>query len=130
MFIARRQRFPKLNAELYKLDNAGSINIWLLTEPELFDRDQLSQRAKALVAETANHYEVLGPAKRAVLFSMLDDPLSEARANAGQLLKLLGGRGVDIDSRWGGVFRSALVRWRGCGRQLIRQTAFALTFDA
>lgn len=96
----------------------------------LFDRYQTSQGAKALVAETANHYEVLGAAKGAVLFPVLDYLLSEASTNARQLLKLLGRRGVEIDSRWRLAFRKDLVRWRDPGRQLIRQTAFALTLDA
>ena len=65
------------------------------------NRDQLSQRAKAFVTQTANHYEVLGTAKGPPLFAVLDYPLSEARANAGQLLKLFGRCGVDIDSCWG-----------------------------
>jgi len=96
----------------------------------LLNRYQISQRAKAFVAETANHYEVLGSAKGPPLFAVLDDPLGEATANAGQLLKLFGRRSVDIDSRWGWGFRRDLVRWRGPGWQLIRQTTFALTLDA
>jgi hypothetical protein len=98
--------------------------------PRLLNRYQLSQRAKALVTETTNHYEVFWAAKGAVLFAVLDDPLREATANAGQLLELLSRRGVDIDSRWGRVIRKALVQWRGPGWRLIRRTGLTLTLDA
>lgn len=78
------------------------------------------QSSEPFVAETTNHYEVLGPAEGAVLFAVLDDSLREAAANPGQLLKLLSRRGVYVDSRWGLVFRKALVGWSDPGWQSIR----------
>ena len=109
--------FDKSGTDGYKYlapDGAQAFN------QDSLNRYQVSQRAKALVTKTAHHDEVFGAAKRAIFFAVLDDARGEGTANAGQLLKLFGRRGVDIDSRWGRVFRKASVLCGGPGRRLIR----------
>ena len=80
----------------------GSINIWLVTEPnpathDSLDSYQIPQRAKSFVAKSSDDNQMFRPPERAVLLAMLDDALSESRANAGKFLQLFRRSDVDVD---------------------------------
>ena len=67
-----------------------AINIRLLPEPawKLLNRYQIPQRAKASVADAAHDEQMFGAPKRAVLFAMFDDALSQAFPDSGKTLQL------------------------------------------
>src|SRR5918911_233225 len=61
--------------------------------------DEGAHLSKAPVANTTHHDEVLDAAEASVALAMLDDARGEAGADARQLLKLGGRRGVDVYER-------------------------------
>ena len=84
---ARSNRFPR-GYEHLAPDGAKN----------LLDRDQVPQRAKAPIADSADNDQMLGPAKRAEPFTVVDDALSQTFPDPGKFLEFCGGRGVDIDT--------------------------------
>src|SRR5690606_6079030 len=83
--------------------------------------DEGLQFGEPLVADAADVVELVDGGEAAVLGAEGDDALGEDGADAGKLLELLRGRGVQVDPAAGGRGRSGgagrgSARRGGCGR--------------
>src|SRR5262245_17258862 len=77
----------------------------MFDEADLFRCNQIPQSAKTLIAETAQDDQMFGMPEGSVSFSIVDDALSQALADARQRFQFVRRCGVDVDSR-------TYVRWR------------------
>lgn len=100
MFIALVRSFPKPRRPAEKqLGNERRLAGWLSPRRGLLlDNDQFPERTKPFTANPAHNDQMLWPAKRAKLFTMLNDSFSQALSDSGQRFQLLGRSGVDVDA--------------------------------
>lgn len=76
----------------------------------LFNRDQISQRSKAFVADPAYDDQMFRAAKRSEFVAMLDDSLGQTLPNSRQRFQFVRGSSVDVDEFWCGCGRLLFVR--------------------
>ena len=109
MFIAcdcsipkwREERIPRCRDSLLSRgldETARSINLRLLAEPLLLNRDQVAERAKPSLADPAHHHEVFGTTERPVFLAMLNDAFGEAFSDSGEYFEFFRICGVEVDS--------------------------------
>jgi hypothetical protein len=76
---------------------AVPINIWLLTEPGLFNCYQIAQCPKPSIADSSHNDQMFRTTKGAEAFAVFDNARRQTFANSWKLLEFCGGRCVDID---------------------------------